>query len=218
MKSIANWLDANRDAFVNSNAYPERLMIGGYDLAVKKAEVPQDKIWILDCNAPWITGISVPARVKLARIDDARQMFSVYSSSANRSTPHAEFGAGPLGVYGSGETQDGGRLWDNWSWFSVVYGTHFGIKMTPQALELEPAPLDPTLGRRAFDLTYQGARFQIELLDGGGYRVNIDQPKKLVLRPPYGYQNIDVNGDNNLQHVRTLTATPNAPIVIRAYK
>src|SRR5205823_2162033 len=129
LQRIANWLDANRDAFLNSNAYPERLMIGGYDLVVKKAEVPLDKLWIMDSNAPWITGLSVPARVRLGRLDDARAMLAAYASSSNRSTPHAEFGAGPLGRYGAGETLDGGRLWDNWSWFSAVYGTHFGLKM-----------------------------------------------------------------------------------------
>jgi hypothetical protein len=155
--------------------------------------------------------------VKLGRLEDAREMFAVYSSSANRSTPHAEFGAGPLGVYGPGETQDGGRLWDNWSWFSVVYGTHFGLRMTPQALEIAPAPLDPALGRRLSDITYQGARVQLELADAG-YRVLLDQPKQLVLRPPVGFTGIDVNGDGKVSPERTVTSTPNTPLTIRAYR
>ena len=46
------------------------------------------------------------------------------------------------------ETADGGRLWDNWSWFNAVYGTHFGLKMTIPALEIEPAPLYADRGQR----------------------------------------------------------------------
>jgi hypothetical protein len=217
LQGIASWLDANRDVFLNSNAYPERLMVGGYDLSVKKAEVPLDKLWIMDCNAPWITGVSVPARVRLGRLADAGAMLGVYASSSNRSTPHAEFGAGPLGRYGAGETLDGGRLWDNWSWFSAVYGTHFGLKMTIPALEVAPAPLDPAAGRHLFDVSYQGARVQMQLSDDG-YTIVLDTPKPLVLRPPFGYNALDVNGDGNVQPVRTLTAQAGAPYVIRAYK
>jgi hypothetical protein len=217
LQSIASWLDANRDAFVNGNAYPERLMIDGYDLLTRKAEVPIEKLWIMDSNAPWITGISVPARVTLGRLDDARAMLDVYASSANRRTPHAEFGAGPLGRYGAGETQDGGRLWDNWSWFSAVYGTHFGLKMRPRVLEIAPAPLGGSQGRRLYDVTYQGAHVNLDLLEDG-YRVQLDAPRRLLLRPPAGFSKIDVNGDGLIQPTRQLTTAPNTHYVIRAYR
>lgn len=217
LASIAAWLSANHDAFLNSNAYPERLIIGGYDLRVKKSEVPLDKLWILDCNAPWITGLSVPARVKLGLLQDARQMLDVYRSSANRRTPHAEFGAGPLARYGPGETDDGGRLWDNWSWFSAVYGTHFGLTMKLHALEVAPAPLDDSAGRQLWGVSYQGAHVTMELLEDG-YRISLDAPRRLVLYPPYGYNAIDVNGDGNLQPRRELSAQPGVAYVIRAYR
>lgn len=217
LQSIATWLDANREAFINGNAYPERLMIDGYDLGTKKAEVPVDKLWIMDSNAPWISGISVPARVRLGRLTDARDMLVAYASSANRRTPHAEFGAGPAGRYGPGETADGGRLWDNWSWFSAIYGTHFGLKMTIPALEIAPAPLDPGFGRRLSDVVYQGARVQMELLDDG-YRLMLDAPRTLVLRPPLGYDWISLNGDATLQAERTLVAEPGLIYVIQAYR
>jgi hypothetical protein len=213
LASIAAWLDANRDAFLNGNPYPERLMIGGYDLAVKKAEVPLEKLWIMDCNAPWITGISVPARVALDRLEDARDMLAVYASSANRRTPHAEFGAGPQAVFGPGETQDGGRLWDNWSWFNAVYGTHFGLKMTVPALEISPAPLDPRFGRRASGLTYQQAHFEIELLEGG-YKLTMDQPRRVVLKPPAGFSKVEVNGDGLIQPQRAFTTAAGASYVV----
>lgn len=217
LQSIAVWLDANRDAFVNGNAYPERLMIDGYDLGTRKAEVPIEKLWIMDSNAPWITGISVPARAALGRLDDARAMLDLYASSANRRTPHAEFGAGPLGRYGAGETQDGGRLWDNWSWFSAVYGTHFGLKMRPQALEIAPAPLDASRGRRLYDVTYQGAHVNLDLLDNG-YRVQLDAPRRLLLHPPAGFSRIDVNNDGLIQATRQLTTVAGVLYVIRAYR
>jgi hypothetical protein len=217
LQSIAEWLDKNRDAFLNGNTYPERLMIGGYDLRTKKPEVPHEKLWIMDCNAPWISGISIPARVALGRIADARVMLEVYATSANRPTPHAEFGAGPLGAFGAGETQDGGRLWDNWSWFNGVYGTHFGLKMTPQALEIAPAPLGPEFGTRLTGVTYQGSKVSMQLT-GSGYLLTLDQPKRLVLKPPYGFSKIDLNGDGNQQPVRTVLATPTAPIVVQAYR
>jgi hypothetical protein len=217
LRSIAAWLDANRDAFVNGNAYPERLMIDGYDLRTRKAEVPIEKLWIMDSNAPWITGISVPARVALGRLDDARAMLDVYASSANRRTPHAEFGAGPLGRYGAGETQDGGRLWDNWSWFSAVYGTHFGLNMRPRELEIAPAPLDANRGRRLYDVTYQGAHVNLDLLNDG-YRVQLDEPRRLLLRPPAGFSRIEVNGDGLIQPTRQLTTVAGTLYAIRAYR
>jgi hypothetical protein len=217
LEAIGRWLDDNRGAFLNSNAYPERLMIGGYDLQVKKPEVPVEKLWIMDCNAPWITGVSVPARVRLGRLDDAREMLNVYASSSNRSTPHAEFGAGPLGAYGPGETLDGGRLWDNWSWFSAVYGTHFGLNMTPRLLEIAPAPLDPYAGRNLYDVTYQGARLQMTLFDGG-YRFTLDEPRRVLLRPPVSYRTLEVNDDGHIQASRELVAEPGVQYVIQAYK
>lgn len=217
LRSIGAWLDQNRSAFLNSNPYPERLMINGYDLGVRKSEVPLDKIWIMDCNAPWITGISVPARVRLGRVDDAREMFAVYASSANRPTPHAEFGAGLLGRYGAGETQDGGRLWDNWSWFSVLYGSHFGLKMTPQALEIAPAPLDSSTGRHLSGVVYQGARLELELFQGG-YTLSLDAPTRLLLRPPAGYNLVEVNGDGDARPARTLLAQAGQVYVIQAYR
>jgi hypothetical protein len=217
LQSVAAWLAANRTAFVNSNAYPERLMIGGYDLAVKKDEVPPDKLWIMDCNAPWIIGLSVPARVRLGQVEDAREMLALYAASADRSTPHAEFGAGPLARYGPGETYDGGRLWDNWAWFSAVYGTHFGLRMRPWALEIAPAPLDPALGRHLSEVTYQGARVELDLLDAG-YRVTLDASRQLELRPPLGYSLVDLNDDGNFQPTRKLRAAPGTPYVVRALR
>jgi hypothetical protein len=155
--------------------------------------------------------------VRLGLAAEAREMFGFYASSADRSTPHAEFGAGPLARYGPGETFDGGRLWDNWAWFSVVYGTHFGLRMTPWALEVAPAPLDSLSGRYLSDVIYQGARLEMQLLDDG-YRVKLTAPRQLVLRPPLGYGAVDVNGDGNFQPVRELMAAPGVPYLIRAYK
>ena len=216
-RSIGAWLDANRDAFLNGHVYPERLMIGGYDPETRKAEVPMDKLWIMDCNAPWITGISVPARVELGRLADARAMLDLYASSSDRSTPHAEFGAGPLARFGPGETADGGRLWDNWSWFNAVYGTHFGLRMTIPALEIAPAPLYTDAGSYLFGVTYQGAEVQLKLFPDG-YQLSLSSPKRLVLKPPYGFQRIDVNGDGWYAEQRELVARPGASYVIRAYR
>ena len=218
LQSIATWLDTNRDAFVNGNPYPERLMIDGYDPRTRKAEVPIEKLWIMDCNAPWITGISVPARVAIGRLDDARAMLDVYASSANRRTPHAEFGPARWAATAPAKTQDGGRLWDNWSWFSAVYGTHFGLKMRPTvARRSRPPRSTPAKGRRLYDVTYQGARVNLDLLDDG-YRVQLDAPRRLLLHPPAGFSRIDVNGDGLIQPTRQLTTVPSTLYVIRAYR
>jgi hypothetical protein len=216
LRSIAAFLDAHRSAFINLNDYPERLIIGGYEPEVRKPEVPTEKMWLLDANAPWVVGISVPARVKLDRLQDAVDMFGQYSQSAFRRTPHAEFGAGALGRYGAGETTDGGRLWDNWSWFSVVYGTHFGLTMRPQGLDVAPAPLGPSLGQKLSNVTYQGATLQMELL-ADGYQLSLDGAKRVTFFPPYGYSRVEVNGDGNVQPSISLRTTPGAVYVIRAY-
>ena len=217
LRSVGAWLDANRDAFLNGNPYPERLMIGGYDPKTRKAEVPLDKLWIMDCNAPWITGISVPARVRLGRMSDARAMLDVYAASSYRRTPHAEFGAGPLGRFGPGETQDGGRLWDNWSWFSAVYGTHFGLTMTIPALEIAPAPLYADVGNYVVGVNYQGADVQLKLYQDG-YEVTLSAAKRLVLKPPYGFSWVDLNGDRALAAQREVLAQPGVPYLIRGYR
>lgn len=217
LRSVGAWLEANRDALLNGNAYPERLMVGGYDPKTRKAEVPLDKLWIMDSNAPWITGLSVPAWVQLSRLGDARGMLDVYAASSYRRTPHAEFGAGPQARFGPGETQDGGRLWDNWSWFSAVYGTHFGLTMTVPALEIAPAPLYPEIGNRVYGMTYQGAVVQLQLY-ADGYAVTLDSPKRLVLKPPYGFTWVDVNGDRAFTESRELVAQPGVQYVIRGYK
>ena len=216
-RSISDWLEANGDAFLNGHSYPERLMIGGYDLRTRKAEVPMDKLWIMDCNAPWITGLSVPARVELGRLADARAMLDLYAASSHRSTPHAEFGASHLARFGPGETADGGRLWDNWSWFNAVYGTHFGLRMTIPALEIAPAPLYSEAGSHLFGVTYQGANVEMRLFSDG-YQVTLGGAKRLLLKPPYGFRWIDVNGDGLYAPQRELVARPGLSYVIRAYR
>lgn len=217
LRSVGAWLDANRDALINGNPYPERLMVGGYEPKTRKAEVPLDKLWIMDCNAPWITGISVPARVQLGRLTDARAMLDVYAASSYRRTPHAEFGAGPQARFGPGETQDGGRLWDNWSWFSAVYGTHFGLTMTVPALEIAPAPLYPEVGNQVYGVTYQDAMVQLQLY-ADGYAVSLDAAKRLILKPPAGYRMVDLNGDGAYAASREIAAQAGVQYVIRGYK
>jgi hypothetical protein len=171
----------------------------------------------MDCNAPWITGLSVPARLRVGRLADAHEMLRIYEASADRSTPHAEFGAGPQARYGPGETQDGGRLWDNWSWFSAIYGGHFGLKMTPAALEVQPAPLDASLARLARDIPYQDAHVQLELLDDG-YRLRTDREITIVFRPPLGFEAVEVNDDGQVNPARTIQSRPGAEYRVRAYK
>lgn len=217
LRSIGAFMDANRHAFLNHADYPERLIVGGYEPETRKPEVPLEKMWLLDANAPWVVGISVPARVKLDRLDEAQEMLGLYAQTAWRRTPHAEFGAGPLGRYGAGETTDGGRLWDNWAWFSVVYGTHFGLTMKPQVLEIAPAPLGPALGRRLWNVTYQGARLQMELFDGG-YQVQLEGARPVVFKPPYGYRLVQVEGGGPPQPRVSLETVPGKTYVIRAHR
>jgi hypothetical protein len=144
-------------------------------------------------------------------------MLQVYEQSSHRSTPHAEFGAGPLARYGPGETQDGGRLWDNWSWFSAIYGSHFGLKMTPSALEIQPAPLDPGLAHAARNVPYQDAHVLLELLDDG-YRLQSDREISVVFYPPFGFERIEVDGDGRLEPARQVKTRAGAEYRVRAHK
>ena len=75
----------------------------------------------------------------------------------------------------------------------------------------------PATTKKVYAHYCQGARVQMRLSDDG-YTIVLDAPKRLVLRPPVGYSALDVNGDSNVQPVRTLTAQAGLPYVIRAYK
>jgi hypothetical protein len=89
--------------------------------------------------------------------------------------------------------------------------------MTPSALEIAPAPLHASAGRRLENVTFQGARVQMEL-HPDGYSVQLDGARQLTLYPPHGYRAIEVNRDGNIQPVWTLTTTPGVPYVIRAHR
>jgi hypothetical protein len=217
LKRIAEYLRDRREEFVNQNAFPLRLMVGGYDRALLRAGVPEEQRWLLDANAPWIVGHDVAVRARFGAFDDAAYVLSRYEDAAMQYPPMAEFGAAPSARHGAGETHDGGRLWDNSAWFDAVYGTHYGLRMTPRALVIQPNPLRRLAEDTVEGVTYQGMRFRLTVRpDGYTLRVLEGAARTVVFHPVGRYGRVSVNGGPQ-QPTHTLTVRPGETYVIQSF-
>jgi hypothetical protein len=219
LREIAAFMRSRREEFTNQNAFPLRLMIGGYDWSVARVGVGQEQGWMLDANAPWVVGHDVAVRARLGAFDDAAHMLESYEAVAaakEHYPPMAEFGAAAGARHGPGASRDGGRLWDNSAWFDAVYGTHYGVRMTPRALMLQPSPLR-ALPDDAAELTYQGMRFRISPRPDG-YTVTVLEgaTRDIVLLPCGGYARVTVN-DGAWLAAAKVTARPGEQYVVQCF-
>lgn len=177
---------------------PMRLVPGGYPLAALRGGVdPPVPVWMLDSSAPWIVGLAVPAYAAVGYTDDARAALDAYRAMVARSDPPVvEFAAGDNACYGAADSSDGGRTWDNAGWFLAVYGGHYGLTMTPDALVIEPHPLETIDDDGIRDLRYQGASVQLALdADKDTYRIKSDRAIQVRLRPMGDATSVRVNDD-----------------------
>jgi hypothetical protein len=164
---------------------PMRLTAGGYPPDIRREVDPPVPVWMLDNSAPWIVGLAAPAFAAAGYPQDAATTMQAYMEMARTTEPPVlEFVAGDYGCFGAGTSGDGGRTWDSAAWFLAVYGGHYGITMTPQALEVQPRPFQVRLSDGFENLSYQGALVQMALdAEAQTYRLQTDRPINVVLRP-----------------------------------
>jgi hypothetical protein len=106
-----------------------------------------------------------------------------------------EFAAPLHARYGGGNSGDGGRAWDSAAWFMAIYGGHYGITMTPEALVVAPQPLRAIPRDTLRNLSYQGADIQLELDTAQGtYRIRSSRAIPAQLLPMGRANRVSVNG------------------------
>ncbi|MCC6625972.1 MAG: hypothetical protein IT340_01095 [Chloroflexi bacterium] len=217
LRALARLLRERREEFINQNAFPLRLMLGGYDAAFLRSGVPPARRWLLDANAPWVVGHDVAVRARFGALDDAAYMLARYEEASMQYPPMAEFGAAPNARHGGGETHDGGRLWDNGAWFDAVYGTHFGLRPTPRALIIQPNPLRRVADDQADGLLYQNMRFRLVVRADSYTLTVLDGPARTVAFYPTGrYQRVAVNGGPQ-QPTHTMLVRPGESYTVQSF-
>jgi hypothetical protein len=165
---------------------PLRLALGGYDPGLIRDDViPPVPQWMLDASAPWVVGLAAPVYAAAGYPDDAATLLAAYAEMARTTDPPVlEFAAGPSARYGPGDTGDRGRTWDSAAWFLAVYGGHYGLALTPEALIVRPRPFAAVPSDGIHGLSYQGATVQLTLdAPSRTYRIRADRPIRVVLRP-----------------------------------
>jgi serine/threonine protein kinase len=186
-------LHANLPRLLDGPA-PVRLALGGYAPELRRDIVPEKENWKLDASAPWIVGIAAPAYAAAGYPDDARMIMQAYLDMAN-SAGVPRLAAGQNDRYGAGK-EGGGGAWDRAAWFQAVYGGHYGLTLTPDALVVQPRPFDQT---RAADgirgLQYQGAAIELSLdAMQKTYSIRASQPINVILRPVGAAAQVRVDG------------------------
>jgi len=188
-------LHARRDQQIDPAA-PTKLTIGGYPLSIRRNVVPRPADWMLDAAAPWIVSLDVPVRARAGYPEDAAAILNAYRAMTQQTQPAVlEFVASNNARYGPGDTGDRGRTWDSAAWFEAIYGGHYGVRMTLNALIVAPQPL-ATLGDDGItNLQYQGANVQIALdASQNTYTVTSDQPITVELGPIGDGASVAVDG------------------------
>lgn len=206
-----NLLVALHDALpaLRDGPTPTRLTLGGYPLAVRRDIVPAANNWMLDAAAPWIAGLHAPAVAEGGYPADANSVLEAYARMARGvSPPVLEFAAGPGSRYGTGDSGDRGRTWDNAMWFVAIYGGHYGLRMTPEVLIVAPQPIRQIQNDYVDGFMYQNARLRLELdAAARSYRITSDRPANVLLRPVGDGATIQVDGiERGAQYAMTLDA------------
>ncbi len=187
---------------------PSKLAVGGYPTTVRRDIVPAANDWMLDASAPWIVGLHAPAVAQAGYPEDAAAVLDAYSRMARATTPPSlEFAAGVGSRYGTGESGDRGRTWDNAGWFMAVYGGHYGLRMTPEALVVAPDPFRNHPGDRVENLLYQGAHVTLDLDTATrSYRLSSDAAVRLRLGPVGDGTTVVVDGIDRGREFATMLA------------
>jgi hypothetical protein len=176
---------------------PLRLALGGYDQDLIRDDVdPPVPLWMLDASAPWVVGLAAPAYAAAGQPGDAALLLRAYAAMARGTDPPVlEFAAGPRARYGPGDSRDRGRTWDSAAWFMAVYGGHYGLALTPEALLVQPHPFMEVENDGVRNLSYQGAAVRLTL-DAARrtYRIQASRPIRAILRPVSGAAQIRVDG------------------------
>jgi hypothetical protein len=175
---------------------PLKLMVGGYEPAMRREVDPPVPLWMMDASAPWISGLAAPAYAAAGYPEDAQAVMQAYMAMAHGTQPPVlEFAAGPEARFGPGNSGDGGRTWDSAAWFLAVYGGHYGIRMTPEALVVQPQPFTATESDGIVGLSYQGAVLQMSLnASAGSYQLQTSRPVVARLLPVGAAPTLRLNG------------------------
>ncbi|MEM8534234.1 MAG: hypothetical protein AAGF95_25530 [Chloroflexota bacterium] len=195
---------------------PMKLTLGGYPPEVRREVDPPVPLWMLDASAPWIVGIAAPAYTNAGCPDAADRTMRAYTAMARATYPPVvEFAAGPDARYGAGNSADGGRAWDSAAWFMAIYGGHYGLTMTPEALLIRPRPYRALQDDGISNFTYQGTQVQLRLdMLAEEYYVQADKSARVVLYPMNSGSLLQVNNGPALPKA-TLTLTPDREYRIR---
>jgi serine/threonine protein kinase len=187
---------------------PMRLALGGYPESMLRtdANVPR---WKLDASSPWIVGLAAPAYTRAGYPEDAGTLMQAYMAMARRNDGRVlQLAAGENARYGPGQDDARGLTWDTAAWFMAVYGGHYGLKMTPFALVVEPHPFQAIPDDGIVNLSYQGAVVQLSLdATAREYRIQADKPIVATLRPVGAAHRVQVN-DTPPQPEMTLVLAP----------
>lgn len=194
-RALGRLLHERRSEFINQAGFGSRLMVGGYHPNLLRPGVTPENSWLLDANAPWLTGPDVAVRAALGYRDDAAHLLTLYRQMAQYYPPMPEFSASPAARFGRGDSKDGGRLWDNGAWFDAVYATHYGLQMTPAALLIRPQRLVQIIGEdKVEQISYQGMVFNLTLRPDG-YSVKILKGQAtLILYPADAFPSLSFEG------------------------
>lgn len=183
----------NRLSDLISGPAPLRLTLGGYEPEMRRDVVPESEAWKLDAYAPWIVGIAAPAYAAAGFSDDAQRIVQSYMAAAtSQSLPRLI--AGTNNRYGSGK-EGGGGVWEQSAWFMAVYAGHYGLKMTPGALIVQPYPFQKIALDAVRNISYQGTTVQLELDAAKATYVlrSTDKPIVALVRPLNGAAQVQIN-------------------------
>lgn len=169
--------------------FPMRLTLNGYPPGSLRDVVREP--WKIDASAPWIVGLAAPAYARAGNAEAANMVLQAYTAAAEANQyliPQL------VAVDGSGREGRGGA-WGSSAWFMAVYGGHYGLTMTPEALIVQPYPFRTIPDDGVQNFSYQGAVLQLTLdVANQTYRLRADRATIAMLRPIGQATQLQVNG------------------------
>jgi serine/threonine protein kinase len=180
---------ANRLPDLMVGPTPLRLTLNGYPPNLLRSVVREP--WKADASAPWIVGPAAPAYAAAGHPEQAAELLNAYTAAAGPDALVWQL----VATDGSGREGRGGA-WGSAAWFMAVYGGHYGLKLTPTALIIEPHPFTTITDDGVQNLSFQGAIVQLRLDPASQiYRVQVDQLTSVILRPMGNATQIRVNDE-----------------------
>ncbi len=188
--------------------FPMRLALSGYPPGSLRDVVREP--WKIDASAPWIVGLAVPAYAHAGNVEAANTLLQAYTAAAAAN----EYLVPQLvAVDGSGREGRGGA-WGSSAWFMAVYGGHYGLTMTPEALIVQPYPFRTIPDDGVQNFSYQGAVLQLTLdVANQTYRLRTDRATIAILRPIGQAAQLQVN-DGPLRAEELVILQPDQEYVV----